>query len=79
MCVTASACVVPAVLLVVSSTEPDVMETFAGLYTKQKESEQTRSSNWLTPHMLYYHILLHDVLDGGNTRYWYYTYTCTCM
>ncbi|CAI8014074.1 Trafficking protein particle complex subunit 8 [Geodia barretti] len=51
------------VLLVVSSQEADVMEAFAELYSTQKESEQTRSSNWLTPHMFYYHILLHDTVN----------------
>lgn len=59
---------VSSVLLVVCSTEPDVMEAFAGLYTKQKEAEQSKNSKWLTPHMFYYHILLHDVLQGNSAR-----------
>lgn len=56
------------VLLVVSSTEPNVMEAFASLYTKQKEAEQTKNSKWLTPHMFYYHVLLHDVVQGSSAR-----------
>jgi hypothetical protein len=56
------------VLLVVSSSEADVMEAFAGLYIKQKESEQSRTSNWLTPHMFYYHVLLHDTREGERAR-----------
>ena len=45
------------------------METFAELYSTQKESEQTRSSTWLTPHMFYYHILLHDIVNGQTAGY----------
>ena len=44
------------------------MEAFAGLYTKQKESEQAKNSQWLTPHMFYYHILLHNVVEGDSVR-----------
>lgn len=60
------------VLLVVSSNESNVMEAFAGLYTKQKEAEQSKNSHWLTPHMFYYHILLHDVLEGDSARWVYH-------
>lgn len=59
---------VGSVLLVVSSTEPDVMDAFASLYTKQKEAEQSKNTKWLTPHMFYYHVLLHDVLQGNGAR-----------
>ena len=45
------------------------MEAFAELYSTQKESEQTRSSNWLTPHMFYYHILLHDTVNRQTAGY----------
>ena len=68
LCVCVCVCMLVLVLLVVSSSEPEVMEAFANLYTKQKESEQSRNSNWLTPHMFYSHVLLHDVVEGDITR-----------
>ena len=54
------------VVLVVSASEPDIIDAFARLYVHQKEAEQSRSSKWLTPHLLYYHILLHDVAEGDR-------------
>ena len=41
------------------------MEEFAQLYTKQKQSEQGKHPKWLAPHIFYYHVLLHDVMDGA--------------
>ena len=60
----------PPVLLVVSGSEADVMEAFAALYSMQKEAEQAKNScKWLTPHLFYYHVLLHDVVGGNSARY----------
>ena len=50
------------------------MDAFAGLYTRQKESEQTQTANWLTPHMFYYHVLLHDLSQRHTTGY----IVCAC-
>lgn len=52
-------------VLIVSSTSKDPMEEFAQLYTKQKQSEQGKHPKWLAPHIFYYHVLLHDVMDGA--------------
>lgn len=55
----------PLVLLVVSSTAKDPVEDFAQLDTKQKQSETSKYPKWLSPHIYYYHVLLHDVMDGA--------------
>lgn len=54
------------VLLVVSSDHPTPLEAFSQLYTRQKESEQAKYPKWLTPHLFYYHLLLHDVVEGNT-------------
>ena len=43
----------------------DPLEDFSQLYTKQKQSEQSKYPKWLSPHIYYYHVLLHDVFDGA--------------
>ena len=53
------------VILVVSSTCKDPLEEFSQLYAKQKQSEQSKYPKWLLPHIYYYHVLLHDVMDGA--------------
>jgi hypothetical protein len=53
------------VIMVVSSTSQDPLEDFAQLYGKQKKSEQSKYPKWLIPHIYYYHVLLHDVVDGA--------------
>ena len=57
------------VVLVVSSIHPSPLEAFSQLYTQQKESERSKYPKWLTPHLLYYYILLHDVSEGNDARY----------
>lgn len=56
------------VMLVVSSTHADPLSAFSQLYAVQKEAEQARFPKWLIPHLLYYHVLLHDVSEGNDTR-----------
>ena len=48
------------VVLVVSSSCSDPLESFSKLFTKQKQSEQGKHPKWITPHVYYYHVLLHD-------------------
>ena len=48
------------VVLVVSSSCSDPLESFSKLFTKQKQSEQGKHPKWITPHVYYYYVLLHD-------------------
>jgi hypothetical protein len=57
-----------AVVLVSTSKQSNVIEAFQNLYQLQKTAEQQSSyPYWLpSPHLYYYHVLLHDVSDGNN-------------
>ena len=58
-----------AVVMVVSSTVSDPLESFSKLFTAQKQSEQqSKYPKWLTPHIFYYYVLLHDLSEGGDAR-----------
>ena len=58
----------PPVVLVVSSSCADPLESFSKLYTKQKQSEQGKYPKWITPHVYYYYVLLHDVIDCAEAK-----------
>lgn len=59
------------VVLVVSSRLHHPVESIQKLYKLQKESEQQPNSPyWIpSPHIFYYHVLIHDVLDGSHKQY----------
>lgn len=57
-----------AVIFVVASTSQEPLEEFSQLYIKQKHSEQSKYPKWLSPHLYYYHVLLHDS-SGMTTDY----------
>lgn len=54
-------------ILVVSSRQTRPIEVFQNLYKNQKEAEKQQTyPYWLpSPHLYYYHILVHDVIDGN--------------
>ncbi len=59
--------------MVVSSTVADPLESFSQLLIAQKQSEQqSKYPKWLTPHLLYQYVLLHDLTEGGDER-------CVCV
>lgn len=57
-------------ILVVSSQQPRPIEVFQNLYKTQKEAEKQRTyPYWLpSPHLYYYHILVHDVVEGNRKQ-----------
>ena len=59
---------IPPVVLVVSSSCPDPLESFSKLFTKQRQSEQGKYPKWITPHVYYYHVLLHDSTSCPEAR-----------
>lgn len=58
------------VVLVVSSRLHNPLEGIQKLYKTQKESEQNnKQPYWIpSPHIFYYHVLIHDVLDGKHKQ-----------
>ena len=57
------------VVLVVSSSCSDPLESFSKLFTKQRQSEQGKHPKWITPHVYYYHVLLHDSSSCPEARW----------
>lgn len=55
-------------VFVVSSSHIDPLGVFSQLVTKQKQSEQSKHPKWLSPHVYYYYVLLHDVSEGNDQK-----------
>lgn len=63
----------PTGLLVVSSTEAVPVEQFLKLSQEQHQiqhSGEYTNPKWFIPNTLKYYVLLHDMSEGDEQRYW---------